>query len=242
LLALFAVVSIVGLLYARHNLPLLLVALGLMLGTPVTAALMSEISPGYAARTIQIAFVGWAMLAARALCGLYTSPRYRSLGRIAAVAVGAGLIFVWSATLPATLSSQDRYEWREIAARIEAPDYPGTPIITLSNMGMMTDLLDLYGGAGSDGARIITLTDGRREHWTGAARWLDRGPTRAQVKDGALEDVIPAEEPEYANVWLVSRLGDSTVVPALERLGYVLVSKSEYNGATLSLWHRVEEG
>jgi hypothetical protein len=62
------------------------------------------------------------------------------------------------------------------------------------------------------------------------------------VKDGALEDVIPVEEPEYASVWLVSRLGDSTVVPALERLGYVLVSKSEFNGATLSLWHRVEEG
>jgi len=239
LLALFAAVSVVGLLYARHNLPLLLVALGLMLGTPVTAALMSEISPGYAARTIQIAFVGWAMLAARGLCGLFTSPRYRSLGRIAAVAVGAGLIFVWSATLPATLSSRGRYEWRELAARIGAPDYPGTPIITLSNMGMMTDLLELYGGSAPDGARIITLTDGRRELWTGAERWLDRGPTRAQVQDGALQDVLPAE-PEYANVWLVSRLGDSTVVPPLESLGYVRVSKTEYYGARLSLWHRGE--
>jgi hypothetical protein len=142
------------------------------------------------------------------------------------------------ATLPATLSESGRYDWREITDLLAGQSHLEKPIVMHSSAGMLTDLIDLYGADRLDGSQWITITHGRREGWTGADRWLGRGPTVDQVGDGALAELLPRDDPEVDAFWYVWRLGGRTVTGAFAELGYEELMTTQYRGANLSLYAR----
>jgi hypothetical protein len=214
----------------------LVVTVLLTIGVPVSAVLISQISPGYASRTIQMALIGWCIavgwLASR-IWGLR-----RPIGQAAAATLLAALIAIPTITLPATLGSAGRYEWSEMSRTLVDYRHLDKPIIAASTAGMLTDLIYLYGGGDIASEQIITVTDGIRESWYIADRWLERGPTKQQVKDGALIPMLPFNDPSVDAVWFVSRIGRTPVYRALENLGYQKVLEQPFSGGVLWLWAR----
>ncbi len=118
-----------------------LVAVSLALGTPLVAATISLISPGFASRTVLPAGLGWALLVG----GLATSrpatdllQRYRRLGWGAAgVALALAL-----ATLGGLLRDGDKQHWRALAADMTVAARFNGPILVVRPVAYT--LLDLY--------------------------------------------------------------------------------------------------
>lgn len=229
-------VGFVGLVLMRRRPLALLVSVSLAIGVPLTAIGVSQISPGYASRTIQMALIGWCLAVGWLIARLVESRRLLAVG--GAVAISAALITCSALTMPATLSSEGRYDWRVISRTLDEYRYLGKPVIAASTAGMLTDVLELYGGLDLANQRVITVTDGKREAWYIADRWLPRGPTRDEVKDGALDALLPAEDPSVDAVWYVSRMGKSTVGKALTKMGYHEIFQIPYRGAILWLYAR----
>ena len=88
------------------------------------------------------------------------------------------------------------------------------------------------------GQRVITLVDGQEERQTGGDRWLDRGPSMADVRNGRLADLLPPQDPENDAVWLVRRFNAPTVENALKSLGYRPVTIVNYYLMQLVLYAR----
>src|SRR5262249_43983166 len=146
----------------------------LVFGVPLMAVLISEISPGFAVRTLIPATVGWSLLASavmardRAAGGL---PRWvRAIG----VAGWCCLLVISVVGLPPVYSSSGRVRWNDASADLARLNTGDAPILTFSIGGMDTDLIDLYAGDRLTNPRFITVVDGEEEYRTGAQRWLDR--------------------------------------------------------------------
>jgi hypothetical protein len=196
----------------------LLTTLALALGAPITAIVISLFSPAYANRTVQIAVIGWCIAVGWLASRLW--DKVVPGGRVAALGLVATLLGLAAVTVPATMSSAGRYEWREVAAFLNAHNDQGRPLILHSNAGTLTDALTLYGGDEIASQHIITITDGIKETFILADRWIDRGFTLRQVSDGALASQLPPDDPGVDVVWFASRNDDDGVTPALEALGY----------------------
>jgi len=210
----------------------------LMAGTVLVSIGMSLVSPGFAPRTLVPSVLGLCLIAGACLRRPSTGGPLPNAARTAGVVAWGVLMLTSLATLPATLSEAGRYDWREITDQLAGQSHLDKPIVMHSSAGMLTDLVDLYGGDRLDGARWITITHGRREGWTGADRWLGRGPTIDQVDDGALADLLPRDDPDVDAFWYVWRLGGKTVTGAFAELGYEELMTTSYRGANLSLYAR----
>lgn len=85
--------------------------------------------------------------------------------------------------------------------------------------------------------KIVTLLDGERETFTGAQRW-GRGITQKQAEDGALETVLPADDPTSDAFWYVREFGGSLFVPIFHQLGYEQIGVITFFRTDIELWAR----
>lgn len=236
LLAVVVGAALAGVLLMRRRPIALLVTLPLALGAPLTAIAISFFTPAYASRTVQIAVIGWCIavgwLASRLWSGLVPHGRVATLGLVAT------LLGMAAVTVPATMSSKGRYQWRDVVAFLEEHSDQGRPVILHSNAGTLTDVLDLYGGDAFARQRVITVTDGQAEVFILADRWIARGPTKQQVADGALAALLPADDPSADAVWYVSRHKETVISTALAALGYQEVIHDRFRTGDVRLFIR----
>jgi len=216
-----------------------LVTLLLVFGAPVVAIIASQISPGYAVRTVQISVMGWCIAAGSCASWMLLKPWTHHYLRVTGGALLLILLMLSGISLRATMSGAERYQWRVIASDLVSSCAPDAPIIVASNAGMFTDILSVYSGDSIPPERILTVTDGTREGWTGAERWLNRGPTRAELNQGTLSNYVDQTDPRNDVIWVATRLSSVSVPKALTSLGYDEVIKRPYHGATLSLWTKL---
>jgi hypothetical protein len=232
ILAFFALIW--GLIALRRMPAVALLINMLVVVPPLSSILLSQISPGYAARTIMASVLGISVLAS---AFLMRGPMHRLLR----AAGGAGwlyLLVVSIITLPATFSVGTRGEWPEIARDLAAQDAMGKPILVFSTAGMLTDMLDLYGGDQLENSRIITLLDGPREQRMGFGRWLDRGILLNDIREGALADLLPQGDTGVDAVWAILRFGGSRIPGYLNDIGFVQIGSFRYAHTTLYLFAR----
>jgi 4-amino-4-deoxy-L-arabinose transferase-like glycosyltransferase len=237
LLALVPIV-VAGVLALRRA-PRALTVTGLLIaGTIVVTVGASQLSPGFAARTMLVVIPGWALLVSAALA----SPAVTHLGspwprRICAVG-WCFMVAVSLATLPTVYYNGSRNEFPRLAADLASQVHLGKPILVPSTDGFVTDVLDVYEHDALAQARVITLVNGQEERETGGDRWLDRGPSIADVSKGRLADLLPPQDPASDAVWLVRRFNAATVEKALKSLGYKPVTIVYYYLMQLVLYVR----
>lgn len=231
-------VGVVGLLSLRRNRLAQGVAAALILGVPAMAVLISELSPGFAVRTLIPATVGWSLLASAVMARDRVVSLPRWLRRIG-VAGWCYLLVVSIVALPPVYSNAGRVRWDEASADLARLNTDGSPIVTFSIGGMDTDLIDVYAGDRLAGVRWITVVDGEEEKRTGAQRWLDRGPSLKDVEAGKLAELLPGT-PENDKVWFLTHrsTGSPTVRKALTALGYRLLLRRGYSGMQMELYVR----
>jgi hypothetical protein len=210
----------------------------LLVGTVVTTIAMSQVSPGFAARTMLAAVPGWALLVGASLAGpMRGGLESRWLRRIG-VAGWCVMVAVSVATLPTVYANGSRNEFPRIAADLAGQIDLGKPIVLPSTAGMLTDVMDVYEHDALTRTRIITLVDGRLERETGGERWLSRGPTMDDVRNGRLGELLPSQDPASDAVWFVRRFNAATVENELARLGYERVTVVQYYRTQLVLYAR----
>ncbi|HEY7036651.1 MAG TPA: glycosyltransferase family 39 protein [Thermomicrobiales bacterium] len=224
---------------ALRRAPRALTVTGLLIaGTIVVTVGASQLSPGFAARTMLVVVPGWALLVSAALAGpavtRFGSPWPRRIG-----AVGwCFMVAVSLATLPTVYFNGSRNEFPRLAADLASQVDLGKPILVPSADGFVTDVLDVYAHDDLARARVITLLDGQLERETGGDRWLDRGPAMADVSNGRLADLLPPQDPASDAVWLVRRFNYPAVEESLKSLGYQPVTIVYYYLMQLVLYAR----
>lgn len=210
------------------------VAAAMTLGPPLVAVAASLISPGFAARTVMTAVLGWSIVVGAVFLRGRVPRPVRALGALGwAYVVAVSLL-----ALPATYEEGRREQWREVSAELAAQADLGKPIMIFSTAGMLTDMVDLYAGDELAGVEVVTLLDGERETWTGADRWLDRGPTLAEIEGGALTAIFPPGDPSVDALWMIRRFGGGAVSTPLIGLGYQPVGAIPFISVGLELWAR----
>jgi len=201
---------------------------------PLAAIVLSQISPGYAPRTIMASVLGLTILASAFLTRGQVGRLVRGAG-----AVGWVLILTISlTTLPSTYSAGTRTEWPNIAHDLAAQRSMNHPVLVFSTAGMLTDMLDLYAGDKLAGTRIITLLDGPREEEIGYQRWLDRGPLLRDIQQGALADLLPEADPANDVIWVILRFGGGKIPQYLGQIGYTQIGSIRYTDTDLRLFAR----
>lgn len=227
-------VAVAGVVALRRRGPALGMAAAMTLGPPLVAIAASLISPGFASRTVMTAVLGWAIVAG----AVFLRGRVPWAVRVAG---GLGWVYVVAISLlalPATYEEGRREQWREVSAELAAHADLGKPVVIFSTAGMLTDMVDLYAGDELDGAQVVTLLDGERERWTGAERWLDRGPTLADIEAGALASLFPPDDPGVDALWLIRRFGGRALSTRFIALGYQPVGTIAFISVQLELWAR----
>ena len=221
-------------LYAMRRLPMaLMVSLCLLVGTPIVAAIASQISPGFALRTILPAALGWCLLAGAAFSRVPMPSPMRAMAILSCI-----FVLVASANaLPATYSDRGRTLRVETAAETVADVAPmGKPIITFSAGGMDTDVIDAFVGDRLAGARIITFFDGTVEGRLGMMPWVDSRPSRRDLRDGGLAEILPPGDPGNDALWFFTHRGPRNFYEAFTELGYVRLLHLDYARVTFDLW------
>lgn len=117
-------VALGGFALARHRFGIAL-ACALSVGTVVAGVLLSQISPGFAPRTVSYAVLGWAILLGAAAGGGGMSIPRRFTGWVAVVA----MVAVSVASLQAVYGG-DKQHWRDWAAGVAEAAPFGYPIVT----------------------------------------------------------------------------------------------------------------
>jgi 4-amino-4-deoxy-L-arabinose transferase-like glycosyltransferase len=234
LLLLALVPLIIGGLVTLRRQPLaLMISLGLLLGTPLTAIVASQISPGFALRTILPASLGWCLMAGAAFSRL---PMPRPL-RAMAILSCLFLVIASVNALPATYSDRGRTLRVEAAAETVADVAPlGKPIITYSAGGMDTDVIDAFVGDRLAGARIVTFFDGSAERTLGMMPWIDSRPARRDLRDGGLAEILPPSDPNNDALWFFTHRSPRSFHAAFTELGYERLLRLDYARAYLELW------
>jgi Dolichyl-phosphate-mannose-protein mannosyltransferase len=201
---------------------------------PLAAIVLSQISPGYAPRTIMASVLGLTILASAFLARGQIGRFVRGFG-----AVGWAMFLTISLiTLPSTYSAGTRTEWPDIAHDLAAQSSMNHPVLVFSTAGMLTDMLDLYGGDRLAGTRIITLLDGPREEEIGYQRWLDRGPQLREIQQGALAGLLPQSDPANDVIWVILRFGGGKIPQYLAQIGYTQIGSIRYTDTDLLLFAR----
>lgn len=135
---------------ARQRLGLL-VACSLSLGTVVVGVVASQVSPGFAPRTVSYAVLGWAVLLGAAAGGRRVSiPR-----RTAALVTVAAMIAASTASLQAQYEG-DKEHWRDWAKAVSEAARFGFPMVIFPTIA--PTLLDTY-EQGSVTGRRLDLAD-----------------------------------------------------------------------------------
>ncbi len=115
-----------------------LVAGSLSIGTVMTAAALSSISPSYAERTILATTLGWAILCGAAGFGA-RAPKWRNaLGLLGVICI----LTLSGVTLRAIHRGADLEHWRDVAADVALVSRLGQPILTYSEA--TKTLVDVY--------------------------------------------------------------------------------------------------
>jgi len=227
-------IAAAGMLTLRRRPHALLVALLLMMGTPLVAILASQVSPGFATRTVLAAVLGWVVLPSGWLTPERTANPLRGLGFLGWLF----LLIVSVLSLPATYGDARHPQWPSISEELADQAYLAKPVLIFSTAGMLTDMVDLYEGHRLQDVRIITLLDGEREYFTGAERWLERGITLQQLNDGALTALLPPGDSRVDAFWFIREFGGAEVLPHLVDLGYRRIGMTTYFRTDLELWAR----
>jgi 4-amino-4-deoxy-L-arabinose transferase-like glycosyltransferase len=221
-------------LVAMRRAPLsLLVSLGLLIGTPLTAIVVSQISPGFALRTVMPATLGWCLIGGAALSRLPLPSPLR-----AGATVSCLFVIVASVNaLPATYSNMGRTLRVEQAAETIAIVAPlGKPIVTFSVGGMDTDVIDAFVGEHLDDARIVTFFDGSAERTLGMMPWVDSHPNRRDLRDGGLAEILPPTDPANDALWFFTHRSPRSFHEAFTEFGYERLLRLDYRRAYLELW------
>lgn len=112
-------------------------AYALSAGTVVAALLVSQISPGYAPRTVSYAVLGWAMLLGAAAAGRSMSIVRRASGWV----VVAAMVVVSMASLQSVYNG-DKQHWQDWAAGVAKAAQFGFPVITFPRIA--PTMVDAY--------------------------------------------------------------------------------------------------
>lgn len=133
-----AVAVLMGVWALRRRQAALSTAMGLAGGTLIVAILVSQISPGFAPRTVSYAAMGWSILLAAAVTDGAASVARRvfAIG-CATIVIGAGLVSVLG-----IYTGGDKEHWRELAADVVAGERFGFPTVTFP--GLAPTILGLY--------------------------------------------------------------------------------------------------
>ncbi len=227
-------IATVGMISLRRVPHALLVALLFVIGTPLTAIVLSQVSPGFATRTVLAAVLGWVILASGWLARGQLATPLRGLGLVG----WCFLIAVSIIALPPTYGDARHPQWPLISKQLADQAYLGKPILIFSTAGMLTDMVDLYEGDRLQDVRIITLLDGEREFFTGAERWLDRGITLDQLEDGALGEDLRIGDPAVDAFWFIREFGGEDVLHYFVVSGYNRIGMTTFFRTDLELWAR----
>ena len=224
---------VAGVLAMRRRPLALMVGLCLLIGTPLTAIVVSQISPGFALRTILPATLGWCLIAGAALSRLPLPSPLRAMAVVSCLF----LIVASVNALPATYSNQGRTLLVEQAAETIADVAPlDKPIVTYSVGGMDTDVIDAFVGDRIEGARIITFFDGSAERRLGMMPWVDSRPARRDLRDGGLAEIMPPTDPANDALWFFTHRSPRSFHAAFAELGYERLLRLDYARAYLELW------
>jgi len=225
---------VIAWLYAARARPLaVMVGMGLLLGTPLVVIGASQLSPGFALRTVLPATLGWSLIVASALSG----QRMPTLVRVPAVMSCLFLVVASVWALPATYGDKDRVLRMGRAAQTTADVAPmRKPLLTFSTGGMDTDVIDAFVGEQLDDIRILTFVDGRLETESGMTRWQDRGPTRLEVREGKLRAYLDPSAPANDAFWFFTHRQATDFHRAFAELGYEPRMRLDYSKVYVSLW------
>ena len=146
-LALLIPVLLVGLVVLRQFPIPRAIVIVMILTPPLAAIALSQISPGYAPRTIMASVLGISILASAFLVGARLHRALRLVGSAGWVYLAAIAVI----TLPSTYEAGARTEWPEISNDLASQSGLGKPIIIFSTAGMLTDMVDMYRGMSSGG-------------------------------------------------------------------------------------------
>jgi len=131
-----AAITLGGIALAKRRFGLAL-ACGLSLGTVVAGVILSQLSPGFAPRTVSYAVLGWAiLLGAAAGGGSMSIPR-----RVTGWVVVAAMVVVSLASLQAVYHG-DKQHWNDWAAGVAEAAAFGFPVVTFP--GIAPTFLDVY--------------------------------------------------------------------------------------------------
>jgi hypothetical protein len=163
-----AAITLGGIALARHRFGLALVC-ALSLGTVVAGVLLSQLSPGFAPRTVSYAVLGWAiLLGAAAGGGSMSIPR-----RVTGWVVVTAMVVVSAASLQA-LYHGDKQHWNDWAAGVAEAAPFGFPVVTFPTIA--PTFLDAYQprslagpnlalGDAPDLAALGSFVNGERAVW-----------------------------------------------------------------------------
>ncbi len=122
----------------------LLVGWSLLLGTIATAVIMSQVSPGFAARTVSYAVLGWAILLGAAIgTGRLPIP-IRAIAFLTVVAlIGVSVGSLW------TMHQSDKEHWSGWAQSVRDAQRFGIPMVVFPTIA--PTFLDAYEPGSADG-------------------------------------------------------------------------------------------
>jgi hypothetical protein len=132
---------------ARHHRFGIALACALSVGTVVTGVLLSQVSPGFAPRTVSYAVLGWAILLGAAAAGGGMSTVRRVAGWVAV----AAMVGVSVASLQAVYDG-DKQHWREWSAGVAEAAAFGYPVVTFPTIA--PTFVDAYQPGSLDGPHL----------------------------------------------------------------------------------------
>ncbi len=196
------VAFVLGIALMCQQLPLGAVsALSLTVGTILTAALVSQISPGFAERTVLYATLGWALIIGALAC--YRLPGWFGALRLVGLACVA---FTFLLSLFTIFWRGDKQHWNDLATDTASAAASGKLILTYPGAVAET-LISVYEPHALSGWHIN----------------LDSPDQLSVLSDGANKDKVNALWFAYLDI---ADIGD--IRDRLSNLGYVRVLHNEY--------------
>ena len=203
-----AAIALGGIALARHRFGLAL-ACALSAGTVVAGVILSQLSPGFAPRTVSYAVLGWAiLLGAAAGGGSMSTPR-----RVTGLVVVAAMILVSATSLRAVYFGE-KQDWRGWAAGAAEVAPFGFPVVTFPTIA--PTFLDAY----------------QPRSLTGPHLALGDAPDLA-----ALGSFVNGERAVWVATFDIA--SGTSIDPFLRAAGLDRVARQEYfYGLSLNLWVR----
>jgi mannosyltransferase len=203
-----------------------MLVVGGLMSTMLIAIWVSQVSPGFAERTVITTMLGWS-----ALLGAAFSAKSSRLMKSVTVACLAVVLIVQSTTIGILYDSSAKEEWRSVSDDVATVSTLNFPLITYSYAGAADTLLSVYHPEIIQSNRVITVRDGvlDRELTNGVIPEVGLSRT-FDIPAGRLEESLP-RTPDNDLVWYLyyPREGEGDVRGAIERAGYTRVMHNEYS-------------